>query len=708
MTQLVDASPDNAELPEPAPEEPDRRPRGNPAWWIAAVALVLGFGFVAGSLLWNSGKLFAPLDDVYIHLQYGRQLGSGHFFQFNTGDEISAGASSMLYAFVLGAAYAVGLHGSLFLAFAIAFNVCCFAAAAALTSVLGARLIGRTAGIWAGLLVAVSGPLLWGAASGMEVGLVALLVTGLTLTLVREQPAARFRFTPLAAALLALARPEGLIFAGVLTCAVLWTLWTHRRLSGIPRMLLRAVWSLLPVAVGIAQLAFYRIATGTASANGVQSKSFLHDSPVFYPGDFLDRVTATLRSLLGTFLGFSAQDFTFPGALLLAAVGAAWLLLPRANRPVIIAVLAGLLGAVGSLSTLNTALYHELRYFQPFLPLFFLCVVAGVHGIARLLPQPRFRRFALHGALVVALVFSLVAVPMWGVRYARAGAAIRDSDVSYAAWMTGHLPADAVVAVKDVGAVAYFSDRRIVDLLGLGTNGLAEPVNNGIGSLYEALRHMPPTQRPDYFATYDTGPGPSMAPLRDAGLLEQPAVGKFQAKTPADLRGITAVPFRDFSIAKANWSLAGNADAAPVPGEVRDYLNVAYLDDEQGHDYVYVPGQTGMQPWTAVARVQDVIDAGRMIVGGETFSLHNAIQGKPATLTARADIRGIPDMTVVVDGQEAGTWIRNESDEAWQSDSFTIPAELITSPDVHIELRQPRPLLNPYPEYTSYGYWLTQ
>lgn len=669
------------------------------------LALVVGFGFVAVSLAWNSGRLFAPLDDVYIHLQYGRQLGTGQFFRFNTGDDISAGASSMLYAFVLGAAYAIGFHGPFFLAFAVAFNVVCFAISAAFTSVLGSRLVHPAAGAWAGVLVAVSGPLAWGAASGMEVGLVMVLVTGLLVAFTAEQPAARFRWTPLVAALLALVRPEGLIFAGAITCAVLWTLWTQRKVT-----VWRVLWSLLPAAVGVAQLLFYRLATGTASANGVQSKSLLHDQPVFYFGQFADRTTQTLRDLLGVFLGFGGQDFTFPGGLLVFAAGAAFLASTRRWRPLLIAILAGLLGVVLSLSTLNTALFHELRYFQPFLPVFLLLVVAGVAGAARLLSRPRARRVALHAALAVVLVFSVVALPMWSVRYARAAAAIRDTDVSYAAWIKGNLPPDANVAVKDVGAVAYLGGHHVVDLLGLGTNGLAEAANNEIGSLYEALRHLPPRQRPDWFATYDTGPGPSMRPMKDAGVFVQPAEASFDVQTPPDLRGILAVPFRQFSVSRADWSRAGNADVPPVSGELRDYLNVGFLDDEKAHEYDYLPAQNGMQPFSSLTRDGEIVDSGRHIVGGEAFTMTGVVPGRPATLATRIAMHGtVPEGKVFVNGLPAGTWVRdNGQPGTWHTAEFTIPAELVTGPELRIEVRQPRPMLNPYPDYISYGYWLTQ
>jgi hypothetical protein len=708
VTQLLDIPRDTAPSPSITVVVRKNRAWRRPELCVGLLALLLGTGFVAASLAWNGGRLFAPLDDVYIHLQYGRQLGSGHFFQFNSGDGISAGASSMLYAFVLGAVYAIGGHGVAFQIFAVAFGICCFAASAALTCALGTRLLHRTAGIWAGVLVATGGPLLWGAASGMEVGLVMVLVTATVLVLVIEQPAARFRFTPLLTALLALARPEGLIFATALAGAVVWTVWTRRRTNGILSTCGRSLWALLPLAFGAGQLLFYRLTTGTASANGVQSKSLLYDRPVLYIGEFLDRAAATLRSLLGHFLGFTSQDFAFPGALVLCCAGAGHLLWQdRIRRPLTVAVLIGLGAAFASLSTLDTALFHELRYYQPFFPLFLLFVVAGCHALCRIVSRSDVRRFALHGMLSLALVFSLVALPMWGVRFARAGAAIGGSDVSYAAWIRNNLPRDAVVAVKDVGAVAYLSDRQVVDLLGLGTNGFAKAANNGIGSLYERLLHLPVDDRPDYFATYDTGPGPSMAPLRDAGVLAEPAVAAFEVKTPPDLRNITAVPFRRFTIARADWSLAGNAEVQPVPGRLKDYLNVADLAAEEDHDYTYLPAETGMQPWTVLAHDDNIIASGRVVVGGEAFTLHDLIPGEPAVLTTRADIHGPHDLSVVVDGRTVGTWTREPGDGPWEYSSFTIPGGFITGPASRIELRRTQ-ALSPYPDYISYGYWLTQ
>jgi len=682
---------------------------GGPACWLTGLlAAVVGVVFVLCGMGWNDGKLIAPLDDVYIHLQYGRQLGLGHFFQFNTGDDISAGASSLLYAFVLGGAWVLGFHGTWFLGFAFGFGILCFAVTAALLTVLGTRLVSRAVGVWSGVLVAVSGPLAWGAASGMEVGLVMLLVVATLLVFVREQP--RVRWTPVLAALLALVRTEGLILAGTLALAALWAIWADRRASGARRSVLRALWTLLPIAAGAAQLLFYKIATGTATANGIQSKSFLHDRPVFWLSEFVDRTMANARGFFHIFLGFTGQDYAVPGAMLLFAAGLVYVFLTRPVwRPMLFALAGGLLLIVMSVSTLNTALVHELRYVQPFLPVFVLFAVTGVYGLTRLARQERARRIALHGALVVLLVFTLAEVPGWSVRYARAAATIRDTDVSVAQWVRGNLPPDAVVAVKDVGAVAYFSEHRVLDLIGLGTNGFAAAANNGTGSLYEALKHLPPEQRPDWFAVYDPWPGPSMEPLKDVGILRTPAELTFDVHAQPNLAGQLIVPFRELNVYAADWSLLGSGDRQAVPGQLRDYVNVGDLTSEGEHRYQPVLSQVGTQPWTSLARVGDVIDSARPVVGGERFTARGLTPGQSLTITSRTAMHGsVFDMRVLVDGVDAGTWVRDERDGVWSTYTYEIPGELITGDSVEIELQQPRPLLNPYPDYTSYGYWLSQ
>ncbi|MBK1784369.1 ArnT family glycosyltransferase [Prauserella cavernicola] len=677
------------------------------AWLLGGVSLLLGAVFVVVDLAYNQGTLIAPLDDVYIHLQYGKQLGEGHPFQYNTGDPISTGASSLLYAFVLGGAYAIGFQGSLFLIFAVVLGVICMAITTGLVYHLGKILVSRAVGVWAGVLVAVSGPLLWGAASGMEVGLTSMLVMASLLVFVKERPSVRFRWTPVVATAMALVRPEGMILAVLLCGAMLWTLRGVRR----ERKVLRpALWTLLPLAAAAGQYLFYRLATGTFSANGVQSKSHLNDRPVLYFGDVVDRTMANIRGTLEYFNGMNGQDFAFPGMLVVFLMGVAYLLVTRRQwRPLLIAVVLGFGAVVVSVSTLSTALIHELRYFHPFMPLYILLTVCGVHAISRVASAPLARRIGFHVLLVVALLFSLVALPAWAVKLGRESATIRDTDVSLGVWIDGNLPPDAIVAVKDVGAAAYFGNRKVIDTIGLATNGLAEASNNGTGALYEELRKLPPGERPDYFAIYEPQPGAPMRPLVDAGVLGPNPLEVLPVRAPADLTGFRIVPFEELKVFEAHWELAGTGTACPVPGDVRDYLNTGDLDSEESHDYEASMQQPGLQPNSLLRRQDDVIDSGRVIVGGESFTAHNLEPGKELKIAGRILAPGEErSVRVLVDGREVGVWNLGPKRGEWSVESFTVPADAITSSTARVELAPVRPLLSPYPEYTSFGYWFIQ
>lgn len=700
---------------------------------IGAAALLLGAVFVVTDLAYNRGKLIAPLDDVYIHLQYGSQLGRGYFFQYNTGDPISTGASSLLYVVVLGLAYTSGFRDNLLLPFAVSFGILCFALTASCVYALGRRLVDKSVGVWSGLLVAVSGPLLWGATSGMEVGLVALLVVASLLFFTKEMPLGRFLLTPILAALLALARPEGLIFATALSGAMCWTIFAPVRHRSSTRAggLSGAAWSLLPLVAGLGQLFFYRWATGTMAANGVQSKSFLYDHPVLYLGEFIDRTMWNFRGFLDVFGGLSTRDFTFPGAVFFVVLGVFYLVTKRALwRPLIIATTVSLIAVLISVSTLVTAHAQNLRYVQPFMPIFGLLSVVGAYGLmdvggwgdAGRIERSRRTVAVAHAVLAMVLVFSLSSLPTWALRLGQEAATIRETDISVAHWISGNLPPGATVGVKDVGAVKYFSNHRVVDVIGLTTNHMAQASNNGIGTLYEALRHMPARERPDYFAFYDTTPGPLIDDLRDSGVLGSSPLMTFDVESPSPANSGLIVPFVQLGIYRADWSLAGTGDQTKTPGTVRDYLNVGDLASEGAHSYAPQLALVGMQPMSVVRRVslpdgRLVLDSGRRIVGGERFVAHNLVPGRPLLITSRADVgdtpRGdqimvLPDLLVLAHGVPVGRWHRPPGGTIWNESSFTIPGALVTGPSLALELAAPRQLLSPYPDYISFGYWFSQ
>ncbi|RKT82574.1 4-amino-4-deoxy-L-arabinose transferase [Saccharopolyspora antimicrobica] len=708
--------------------QPAGRPfRDATAWLIGGLSLLVSVLFLVVNLAYNQWNFIPPVDDAYIHLQYARQIGTGHFLQYNTGDPISTGASSLLYVLILGGAYALGVTGSAFLPFAMLFGTLCLALTAALTYRLGTRLAGRGVGISAGLLVALSGPLAWGATSGMEIAFVAFLLVALLLVFTGERAENRFRWTPVVAVAAALTRTELLVFAAVLSVAMVWHIVAHARGTKAPwlRVLGRVLWIGLPAYAAVAQFAFYRIVTGSAEQNGVLAKSLLH-MPAVYPLEVADKALTNLRIFLTAFTGLTTYDYVFPGALLLAILGVVGLFRRAPQwRGLSLAVGIGVVLVLASVSTLEFADVHHMRYVQPLLPVLLLFAVIGIHSAAQLFPTAR--RSVLIGGVVVALLFSASQLPAWSLRQSQQAAGIRDQQVTISNWIKGHLPQDAKVAVNDVGAPAYFSERYIVDLIGLATNGFATPNLHGPGSLYEELKYLPEDRRPDYFVIFNSW---SVHGLGEGGLFGRELITfelkspRFSYTTPSGGSACQAARFcSKVTVYEAEWDALGSGDLPlqQPAGQIRDRLNVADLRDEERHDYQVVPAHQGFQPRTHLRTITgpdggDVVDSGRHVIGGESFTFENLVPNQELTIVGRVDATepaageptGSRAVQVRANGETVGTWEFEADPRGWAETTFTIPAELVTEPTLTIELGPLQEFLGPYPDYAAYTYWAVQ
>ncbi len=116
-----------------------------------------------------------PLDDVYIHFQYARQMAAGQPYVYNPGLPPTSGATSFLYPYILAVGYLVGFQGLNLGLWAMLVGM----VALVLSTWLVYRLILRfDAPEWLAVLIAVlfavSGPVSWHFMSGMETGLVVL------------------------------------------------------------------------------------------------------------------------------------------------------------------------------------------------------------------------------------------------------------------------------------------------------------------------------------------------------------------------------------------------------------------------------------------------------------------------------------------------------------------------------------------------------
>ena len=676
---------------------------------VSILAILVGSLFVGTNLFYNRGdvsdkevNLSAPLDDTFIHLQYGRQIGEGEWFRYNDGDPVSSGGSSFLYVLILGAAHFLGFAGSYLLGFAIILGAELFVLAVLLGYRLGQRLAGERAGLWSGALIAANGAFAWGATSGMEVALFSVLILATLLALIQELTSGRFLLTPVLAALAALTRPEGLFFAVVITGGVVFVLLRDLRESR-PDALRRSVavlYAFLPIAAGAAQYLFYRAASGYGVQNGVLAKSLLYE-PIFYPTMFLDEVFSNLTEItLKVLMGLEPENYLFPGALFFSILGV-WYLAFKDTRHRAFAVISGpaLSLAISSTATLGTWGWHYHRYLLPFFPPVLIFAVVGFCSFAALT-----RSTWLPGALACfAILVSLLGLPTWAAIMGGASLQVKEQQVSVGYWIRENLPSGARVGINDAGAMRYYGGHPTVDLIGLTTNGLALPSRNGPGSLYEALEEMPEEKRPDYFAVYPDW----FSDLYASGVFGE-EIARFSLSSRPDVAGI--VGGSEVAVFRADWGLARSGETLQGGGTVKDALDVADLESERDHDYEMLMPLIGLEPTNVLTRKrypdgEDVLDGGRSLPGGEEFTITGLSRGRQVEVVMRTTSAPF-SLQVYADGEDVGEWSLQPSGRGWQEATFTIPAEFVRSKSLRLRLSPPED--TPLGTHTVYHYWFVQ
>jgi hypothetical protein len=568
------------------------------------VAGALFLLYALSSLAAGRGVFVMPLDDVYIHFQYARQIAAGQPYVYNPGQPPSSGATSFLYPYMLAVGYLLGFQG---------LNLGLWAMAVGALALVGAtwlvyRLVRRFGGadwlaIGTALAFAVSGPVAWHFLSGMETGLAVLFTLGTLYTALNilspssESGSSRRDLRPFVifATLLALIRPEGGILAALAVAAVGWKLLTpppdplpvHGEGEGTPglhpsRMKLAkqtrinfsglrirgSVSLLIPVlAVGV-QPAVNWLLTGSAVASGNAAKSIFGMVP-FSWGEVIRRVLENFGRTWAEFAtGISPREgmYLAPVVGLLALVGLVSLLGRRERRLAGALILAWLVSGTLAIATLDTAFWHFKRYQMPFLALLF--PLAG-WGMMLLTPPPdplpvhgeggqkqvtglyaNWRRGLVYAVLVVVAVGAVWTGAQFWRYYLLNGDYVYLQPLQMARWLQSNTPPDAVVAVHDTGMMRYMGGRTTIDMVGLTTPGAADYWRNGPGAVAEFLIQ----KRPDYIAAYGPGHGFGLGMIADTSIYGKP-LASFRVDIDSSANVALAAGFQ--GIYKPDWTVVG-------------------------------------------------------------------------------------------------------------------------------------------------------
>ena len=385
-----------------------------------------------------AGRWGYSLDDSWIYAQMARNVATGQGFAFNPGEPV-AGSTGPLYTFVLALFYAL-FHEVVWSA--KLFGLACLAGSAVAIHRAVRALVPERPGaaLLAGLLVATAPSLLWGALSGMEITLYLLLVCWGIDAYVRG----RHNLATLLWSVGVWVRPDGLFLAGLAL------------VFGPPRAIWkRALCALPPI---LAFFAFNHAIGGHWMPQTVGAKAH-------FGVDIATRTNTLIREW-GALWGIpyrGTDDLEEPVLLLaLLAIGAAALL----RRRPILALYA--IGFPIALSLFREHSASHKRYILYVIPFGIVLATAGLAVIAdRLRGSPG--RTALAAIGGICLVWQIVIARGEAETHGWNVQNINEMQCRLGEFARGITKRGDRVAANDIGAIGYFGERPVVDLMGLIT-----------------------------------------------------------------------------------------------------------------------------------------------------------------------------------------------------------------------------------------------
>lgn len=631
--------------------------------------LVLGTAILAhhaiAPVLQKLGHPGAALDDAYIHFQYARAIAEGHPLRFQAGEPISTGATSFLWPLVLSPFYLVGFRGESILWPAWALSFLAMGALAYEAYALAKPLAGRGAAIGAGAMTLAFGGLAWGAASGMEVAVFAWLIAHTSRRAVEWAEGSRrdgraLKWLIALAFALPLMRPEGAltsIAAGVTILAFPRAPSVRSRLEAAPFLVAAVFPQLLLLAL-----------TGAATTSTAQVK-LLFGNPYY---TLPDAAIANARTLVGQILNGDvwSAEFLPKGGSSFACVGlvaTAWR--GHASKRLVRAGFVLLFALSMFVPCFYvTFLWNRLRYLWPFAPGWFIglaCLGRAAGDLAARLD----RRVAPAVATLIAgaCAGTFVTRLDWVLEdVAQSASGIDRQQATLGRWAKEHLPADARIGVNDTGAIAYFSDRKTFDVVGLTTPTEGRYWVAGQGSRFEHYERMmkdKPSALPTHFIVYPEW------------MACTPLIGPMLEE--ATVTDSTILGGQTMRASEANWKRLGSGEQPWTKlSRIDDVLDVADLESEREHGYRLFAVREGDQT-VEEANVPDDPDRGLVVDGGRTNRSHDQFvantTGGRGIMRALVSTESATTLHIAVAGKEL--LVRSVEPGDWVELAFDVPKE---------------------------------
>ena len=673
---------------------------------LYSVALGWSALCLASMLIATGGHLSMPLDDAYIFFQYARRVVEGGFFTYQDGGSLNTGATSPLTVIVHSLGYLIGFRGAAMSIFALLLGGATLGWSACSAFTIGKRLCSQVPWLPAALLL-VSGPLIWGFMSGMDLP----IFVALSLAVIAAWPEPGNGPRPVFffwAGLLGLTRPDAL-FLLIPLFILGWRLPVQKR------------WWTVPLAGVALPFLVQTLLTGSPQSASLDAKSVLSDPGFTMEHWLLAGVSYLQLAIKGVFGGGVVQEtnhvlannssgmgfYMVPFSLALTVIGlfpGAWVE-ARSKRPgVHLLIVTWMILLLAAVSFAVPREWHWHRYLMPIYGLVILGIASGVtragHWIDLAWPELPGKNGAT--ALGVALLLlSLPGAVFFTVAYGRNSADIYYQHIELADRFSNSRPVQPrILGLHDAGALAYFGGYRILDLEGLVSESFRGPGRLEGAGVWEALERMPGSERPDVLALH---------PNWFDAVFTRPhrLVHSQRLFRPSIVAG------NPLNVYLANWSLAGKGDQPRDPAVVEAVeeltlmieVDIADLDSEKKAGFGFKIFDGAYENVLHLGEIypgQEVMDGGRLISGWEEFRVPDTRPGDSLVLVGRSN--GPFRLNVEVNGLPAGKWIQNEGGPGrWAETSFAIPEAVVTTREVILRISSGDPH---HSAYGSFHYWV--
>lgn len=401
-----------------------------------------------------TGQQFGmPLDDSWIHFRFAENFAHGHFFEYNIG-EPTPGTTSPLWVIILSVPFHITKN--LIIPYACIVTLLFFFLACIEVYKIALKLgLNNYYAFLAALLTVLNGRLIWSSFSGMEVTLFCWLILLIIRIHLGEIDRKKINITTgILLGIAALVRPETYLFGLIYYFSSVIILRKDLR-KNFPALFTSII--LFIIILSPYPIFSYSL-TGKFVPNTFQGQQgamrFLPDT------NFMDATWRLfVKDNLIVFILWVAGSILFIKSVIKRKAENKWL---------IIFLWIILMPVISAFLTPNWR--HHGRYLMPIIPFINLAVIDILQRLFNY-PERSKPRYLKHRKAIinVTIFMSVAGMGLYAYQLGMNVDNINDQQVNIANWVNKNLPDEKIIAVNDIGAITYITERKIVDMEGLVT-----------------------------------------------------------------------------------------------------------------------------------------------------------------------------------------------------------------------------------------------